>query len=327
LTARVLLISTPRSGSTWAMRMLACAPGGVYVHEPDNVDTEGTVRDSSTRLGFGPYPVLEPGSSAPQYAALWDLAFQGRRALRLRRGVGRRVSRLAFRLPHRVRDPLLWAATRALRRVGPSADLVVVSSVMAHFAAEWIADRFRPRVVVLQRNPLNVASSWLRLEVTAYDVHVRPAIVRDTLAPLGIAAPPQSLSRVGLIGWWIGALAEQLRHLVDRHPDWLLLTHDMLCVDAQAGFRRAYGQLGLAWTAAGDRYLSESGYVESIAAGGSREFIAPLAGGEADAVAVRQRQVRAWEERLTEEEVAELREVLAGFPNQGWVRAPQADAT
>ena len=309
------------------MRMLACAPGGAYVHEPDNVDTEGTVRGSATRLGFGPYPVLEPGAAAPQDAALWELAFQGRRALRLRRGVGRRLSRLAFRLPHGIRDPLLSVAARAVGSVAHAPDLVVVSSVMAHFAAEWIEQRFRPGVVVLQRNPLNVASSWLRLGVTAYDVHERPAIVTNNLAPLGVTPPPPAASRVSMVGWWIGALAEQLRHLVDQHPDWLLLTHDALCMDADAGFRRAYAQLGLTWTAAGDRYLNESGYVETIASGGSRDFTAPVAGGPVDAIALRERQVHAWEERLSPADVGALREVLAEFPNQGWVRAPQADST
>jgi hypothetical protein len=193
---------------------------------------------------------------------------------------------------------------------------------MAHFAAEWISDRFQPRVIVLQRDPLNVASSWLRLEVGAYDVHTRPAIIDGKLRPLGIQPPPPRASRVALVGWWIGALAEQLHSLVERNPDWLLVTHEQLCEDAESGYRDIYRRLGLAWTEATDRYLRESGYVETIAAGGSRDFTAPVAGGSSDAAMIRKQQARAWQDRLTPTEIAELREMLAPFPNRGWVRLP-----
>ncbi len=170
---RVLIVGSPRSGSTWTLRVLSCPEGASFVREPDNVDTQASVNAAVTRLAFGPYSVLEAGSAAPQYAALWDLAFQGRRALRLRRGWGRRMARAAFRLPHPVLDPLLAMAART-RRCAARRSHVVVSSVMAHFSVERIHARFGPRVVVLQRDPLNIASSWLRLDVNTYDVHARP---------------------------------------------------------------------------------------------------------------------------------------------------------
>jgi hypothetical protein len=324
-TGRVLLIGSPRSGSTWTLRALACAEGTSFVREPDNVDTAGSVDTTVTRLGFGAYPVLEPGEVAPQYAALWDLAFQGRRALRLRRGWGRRLTRAAFRLPRPVRDPLLAAAARGLGAVAPHRSHVVVSSVMAHFSVEWIHQRFRPRVVLLQRDPLNIASSWLRLKVDAYDVHRRPAILERHLVPLGVEPPPAGASIVTLVGWWIGALATQMSHLLECHPDWILATHEDLCDAAEARFGDLYRQLDLKWTAETDAYLREGGYIEPLFRGGENTFTT-VAGDAAEATRVRRAQVDAWRTRLTPEQVSELREVLATFSNHGWVR-PRADTS
>jgi hypothetical protein len=316
---RVLIVSSPRSGSTWTLRALSCAQGASFVREPDNVDTAASVNTAVTRLGFGPYPVLEAGDAAPQYAALWDLAFQGRRALRLRRGWGRRVTRAVFRLPRPVRDPLLALAARGLGAVAPRRSHVVVSSVMAHFSAEWIHARFRPKIVVLQRDPLNIASSWLRLNVDAYDVHLRPAIVDRHLRPLGVEPPATGASTVTLVGWWIGALATQLGSLLDRHPEWILATHEDLCEAAEERFGDLYQRLDLTWTAETETYLREGGYIEPLFRGGENTF--SISAGDADgATRVRREQVEAWRTRLTPDQQSELRAVLATFPNRGWVR-------
>ena len=322
---RVLIVSSPRSGSTWTLRALSCAEGASFVREPDNVDTQASVNAAVTRLGFGPYPVLEAGQPAPQYAALWDVAFQGRRALRLRRGWGRRVARAAFRLPRSLRDPLLAMAARGLGVVAPRRSHVVVSSVMAHFSVEWIHARFGPRVVVLQRDPLNIASSWLRLDVNAYDVHTRPAIVDRYLRPLGVEPPPQGASNTTLVGWWIGALATQLGSLLERHPDWILATHEDLCEAAEERFGDLYQRLDLTWTSATETYLREGGYIEPLFRGGGNTFEASAVDA-AEATRVRREQVDAWRTRLTPDQLVELRAVLATFPTGGWVRPRAAGA-
>jgi hypothetical protein len=317
-SSRILVVSSPRSGSTWTLRTLSFAEGTAFVREPDNVDTAAAVRTGVTRLGFGPYPVVEPDEAAPQYAALWDLAFQGRRALALRRGWGRRVSRAAFALPRPVRDPLLKVAARCLGALAPRRSHVAVSSVMAHFSVEWIHHKFHPKIVVLQRDPLNIASSWLRLNIGAFDVHTRPAIVERHLRPLGVEPPPQDASIATLVGWSIGALATQLGSLLERHPEWILATHEDLCESAETRFGDLYRRLGLTWTQETETHLREGGYIEPLFRGGANTFTASAGGADA-ATRVRREQVDAWRSRLTPEQVSELRAVLATFPNRGWV--------
>jgi hypothetical protein len=173
--------------------------------------------------------------------------------------------------------------------------------------------------VVLQRDPLNIASSWLRLDVNAYDVHTRPAIVDRHLRPLGVEPPPQGASNTTLVGWWIGALATQLGSLLERHPDWILATHEDLCEAAEERFGDLYQRLDLTWTSETETYLREGGYIEPLFRGGDNTFAAS-AGDAAEATRVRREQVEAWRTRLTPDQLVELRAVLATFPNGGWVR-------
>lgn len=196
---------------------------------------------------------------------------------------------------------------------------------MAHFSVEWIYERFRPNVVVLQRDPLNIASSWLRLNVDAFDVHQRPAIVERHLRPLGVEPPRRDASNVTLVGWWIGALATQLGSLVERHPDWILATHEDLCEAAETRFGDLYDRLGLIWTPETEAYLREGGYIEPLFRGGENTFTVS-AGGTDEASRVRREQVDAWRTRLTPDQQSELRTILATFPNRGWVRPRDASS-
>src|SRR5438093_515657 len=71
---RILLLGVARSGTRWLATTLGNTESSRLVKEPDNVDAnpDGSGR---SRLGFGAYPLVEQGEAAPQYRALWDLAF------------------------------------------------------------------------------------------------------------------------------------------------------------------------------------------------------------------------------------------------------------
>ena len=162
--ARVLILGAPRSGTTWSGRVLGHTAGAAYVNEPDG-DTEAFA--FTARLGFGGPPTLVPGGEHPAYERLWAGAFSGggrpmhptaRLARWLNAGVepGQRFRAwYGDPLTARQRLVLAWAAPMGPR---PEARHVVVKTVRAEFTAAWIADRFAPTVLLVERNPLNVRS-------------------------------------------------------------------------------------------------------------------------------------------------------------------------
>lgn len=311
---RILLLGSSRSGSIWTGRMLAASPNGRCMVEPDNVNVE---RGAATSA-FRPFPVLTPGQASPEYAALWQMAFAGR--VPGRKGWLHPLSRLMLRLPPAVRAPLVSSFAGLMGGLPGVPETVVVQTVMAHFAAEWIVEKFQPRVVIIQRDPINMLSSWLEWHVHGFDLDARPE-VRQRCAELGLELPPVGGSDVSRTAWWIGVLTSVLAALAGAHPDWVVVTHEALCADPQPEFMRLYASLGLTWSDQSDRFLEDTGYL--VPNRRTHEGHGPSVG---DAASVRAQVAQKWRERMTDDQVSEARGVLAAFPTHGWVSPPAAVA-
>ena len=311
---RILIAGTARSGTTWATRVLSRAEGATMMNEPDNVLADTVNHPSFVGTGFRSYPILAPGDRSPHYEALWEMAFAGR--VPMRRGPLPRVARVVLHTPRRVRDPMLSAVAKVMARTPGTAKHVVVKSVMPHFDLEWLAERFHPQIVMMQRNPLNVISSWVKLKVHGYDLHYRDDIRERFVEPLGVEPPPASGSQLALTAGWVGLLTTVLADVRRRHPDWILVTHEDLCDDAITQFKALFNQLGLTWTEEAEKFLTEKGYNHPT----FRRT--DWTGEHLDPAAVTKAQARRWEGRLSEREVDEIMTVLNAFPGRGWVQAP-----
>src|SRR5919106_1377375 len=174
---RVLVVGIPRSGTTWVGHVLGATQGATYVGEPDNHLKSPFALRTKRLLGMRDFPALSAGSPSSAFQSLWDNAFA--------------IESVAI---HRQRrEPLRcirwWASTAVLDRVPRRALLaavregsgggirvavaerlavpdrppdatttLVVKSVYAPLAVEWIADRLPVRVAVVLREPLNVLS-------------------------------------------------------------------------------------------------------------------------------------------------------------------------
>ncbi len=301
--AAVLILGVPRSGTTWIGRALGAAEGAVYVNEPDGDHDPFAFR---TRLGQPIAPVLAPGDDAPESERLWAGAFAGGRPARTVRD--RIARRLYAATPVRQRwevwlgaEPstrLRWVARLAVPRVAvPDARVVVVKSVRAELSAEWIVARFAPRVLVVERNPLNVLASWIDLG------YVRDPREAATYAQLagerwGVEPPSASASQLERQSFTYGVLATALHEAAARHDDWIVVSHDELCLDAPAGFAALAPRLGLTWGDAAARFV-----VESDTAGAG--YLTERRTAE---------QPGRWRSRLSSEQVAIIRETLDRFP-------------
>jgi len=312
--APVLVVGVPRSGTTWVAQILARGGRASYLEEPDNHLRFAYAFRAKRRLGARAYPGLVAGAAGAglgDYEALWRSAFSG--------GVGSRPSRkraLANGIvgrtgPKRVsaalagslaRHPDLALAARLAEPEGPVENgPLVVKSVYAPLAVEWIASRHDIRVVSVLRSPLNVLSSWIELDwlpPSGPEVlsTLAPAIA-DELADR-YEAPPPARSTLAGAAWVIGALTCALDEATRRNPAWARVVHEELCVAPREEYPRVAERVGLEWTEDGDRALEAANR--------------PGRGYETARVAADARE--AWRDRLDDDQVTEIRSVLERLP-------------
>ncbi len=298
----LLIAGVPRSGTTWIGRALGHTDGTSYVNEPDGFRDPYAFK---VMLARGENPILTPGDEAPDVDRLWAGALAGGRpAGTVRDRIARTLydrspldERRDARASGGAGGRLRLAATLAVPRVAEPGKPVVVKSVMSALCLEWITDRFRPRVLVVERNPFNVLSSWNELgyvrnarETAALIVHARYR--------WGVEPPPADAPHLALQAFVFAVLTSALREAAERHPDWVRARHEDLCVETQVRFPALAAELGLDWGAEAARFVADS---------------------DADGTPYRTRrrteeQPDRWRERLDDEQVATIREVLGRFP-------------
>ncbi len=126
----VLLISFPRSGSSWIGQLLATASNAAYLHEPIN----RSCRDANRPLASGDTPECNP--------------------------VAMRTARLAFSgIPdfpeYIVRRPSQWGLLDRPRKK------VVIKEVLLHLMP-WLHEHYMPLTLLLVRHPNAIAQSYVR---------------------------------------------------------------------------------------------------------------------------------------------------------------------
>jgi hypothetical protein len=102
------------------------------------------------------------------------------------------------------------------------------------------------RALVVLRDPVEVAASWLALHDGGYPLEYAGAPER-LLSPAALArlgAPPPD--RADAVVWLAGALSAQLRAFAERSGA-AVVRHEDACADPRAELRRAAQALGLPW--------------------------------------------------------------------------------
>lgn len=304
----VLIAGAPRSGTTWVEQVLGRTRGAFVVHEPDNETCDPFALRAKAQLGR--FPVLRPGDSPPaDYLELWERAFSGH----VHRSSARYMAAKA--LLKTAGDDLEAAFDRATRRLSPRLHFVsglaeppgfrhadaqtVVKSVHVSLALEWIAQRFRPKVLVVLRHPLNILASHIELGWHDSGLDTQP-LLHPAVTDLPLPALPPGASDVARMTWQIGASLTALELAAQRNPRWHVVTHEVLCRDPQRGFRAICRSLDLEWTSRAAAFLAAANR--------------PGAGMTTRRVAGEQHTER-WRTRLSAEQRAEAEQVLEGFPS------------
>jgi hypothetical protein len=175
---------------------------------------------------------------------------------------------------------------------------VVAKSVYATFAVEWIAERYRPKVVVLERQLLDVVASWLEVDIQIGDLERGDAAQRMS-AVLNVPPPMPAAEHHQRVAWCVGFLSTAMRRTASRHPEWLRVTHEQLIDDPIQEFSQLFSTLGLRWTKTAEAFIIESDR--------------PGRGFEVSRV--RSQLKDSWRRRLTAAQADDVKAVLASFPS------------
>jgi hypothetical protein len=274
--AAILVVGSERSGTSWIATALSRGTGSRYLHEPDSPGVNPLARHEPV---LSRYPVLEPGEDRPElagYVALWDAAFSGHWPIRPVPGA---VVDAFSRLPPFVERParrgarsLLQASRRVKLRLRPARPQsagegapVLVKTVYALFALDWLVERYRPgRVVAVRRDPLAVAASLYRLGTgpdrfeklrRAYE---HPVNRRRFVEPLGLPPLPARLDVPESCAWWAAFTSVVTSETASQHPDWITLSHDDVVRHPEATLTGAVRELGGTRLPELERYLERS---------------------------------------------------------------------
>ena len=306
------MLGVPRGATTWVGRLLGRTAGSVYVHEPDGTADPFAFR---AKLHHHHHPILSPGAEAPELARLWDGAFAGgglsrtprdrvaRRAYKGVTGAQKGAARSGGRFTPRLRLAYLAAEPR----VAVDAENVVVKTVTGALCAEWIVERWQPRVVVVSRDPRNVISSWIDLGWNTPRGPIYRALADLAADRWGVSIPPIDAPPIERAAAVCATLMVALRDGLRLHPDWLHVIHEDLCEDPVAGFRSAAAALGLRWSEDAEELLAASNRP------GERYATQRVAA----------EQPERGRRRLTADQVDAIAEVLDRFPAELWETSPR----
>jgi hypothetical protein len=250
---RVLVAGLPRSGTTWVGEVLGRCAGARYVHEPDN----HLVRPEAwwAKRALGPYPevragaALAPAAGGGDYDRLWAAAFAG--------GIPSSPLDAGLKVLQRAGAPRVSGRLASRRRPRPASGPLVVKSVHCARSLEWAALRFGPAVVVVERHPFGVIASWRKLGWDDF-LDTDAAALRHSVAVLGVDPPGRRASWLERAAWHYGVLTSYVALARRRHPEWVVVRHEVLCRGPEPAFRRLAARLGLRFGAEAARFLAAS---------------------------------------------------------------------
>ncbi len=304
----VLVTGLPRSGTSWAGRMLAASRELVYVNEPLNPGhppgRSPGVLDARVTHRF---QYICAGDDAP-----WAAAFGDTIALRYRFAAELRANRSPYDLLRMARYGAAFTLGRALGR------RALLDDPFALLSAAWFHDRLGCRVVVLVRDPVALAGSWRRLGWTVpfRELLDQPCLVRDhpcvarLRAVTGAGRPadpgpgpepdPEADPVTNVAALWTTA-REIVATIAATRAGVRVARYEDLVRDPVAGFRDLYAHCGLTWSRRVARRVARSCSARAPSSGPAfrRTGLSRTAYRPMDAAAA----LTSYLDRLTDEEI------------------------
>ena len=317
----LLVTGMPRTATSWVGKMLEASGALVYVNEPMNPQHPP---------GRSPGVLRAEVAHAFQYISEhnerdWLPAFRDTVRLRFHPLAELRRNHRPEDVARAVRNAAGFTLGRLRGR------RALLDDPYAVFAAPWLARRVGCRVVVTVRDPVATVSSWRRLGWTPRlgELLAQPALVRDRLARFapeletavaGNGDRPEGVGPASLLWRVIYGTVAGYR---DEVPGLEVVRHEDLSADPVPAFATLYERLGLPFGPAAERAVREA---TTAGSGGGAMRWSVSAGGVSKTAARRldsRANLQVWRERLSDQEVARIRELTAdvaplfGYPPGG----------
>ncbi len=259
----ILLVSLPRSGSTWVANVLRHAVGVHFVSEP--ADAYRWPAALKAKFGLAEYPTPSDFDHSKSFRDLWKLVAEQPSYFNLTQRRANLIPWLPPTLirravqPRRKRRGSRTNSSEPVARLGsrPADKRLLIKDVTICFCAGDVAKFLDADVVVLRRDLKKVAASWEKMKFPPEPVHETVWAKNQLLDPLGIEIPPLK-SHAERLAWTIGLLDLALMLEAEKR-DWLVITHEDLVTDPEVGFHSLANDLGLEPTAEMWSFLAASG--------------------------------------------------------------------
>ena len=222
----ILVVSMPRSGSSWVGKFLGVASEALYLREPIN---------QSYLQETGPSPSVFEVNVAklpPAYKASAASAFAG----------------LPVFPKFIVKYPQQWELSERRRRH------LVIKEVNP-LALDWMIQDYRPKVIYLIRHPAAVAYSFFRLGWTALDF--RGIFSQSTLTSENLEPERFADSFWAGQGAFQAIVLKRALKLLEGYQDSTIVRFEDLCTRPAEIFRGLYEFCGFHWNANLEREIQK----------------------------------------------------------------------
>jgi hypothetical protein len=287
----VLVTGIHRSGTTWVGKMLAAAPGVVYINEPLNMQHRPGI--------FGACVPYWYTYITEENESLYFSAFQ--KTLSFRYDFLAEVASL-----HSGRDVLRMIRDASMFSLGRlQGKRPLLKDPFAVFSVEWFARRLKCQIVIIVRHPAAFVSSLKRLGWKfnlQKNLFSQPLLVRDHLEAFREeiqAHPPKDV--ITQAAWLWRLIYHVIWKIAQHHPEFIVIRHEDLSIEPLQVFSQIYEKLGLEFTPRVEKRILASSSSEN-----------PTELRQIHSIRMNSRAgLQNWKKRLTEEEIQVIRDITA----------------
>jgi hypothetical protein len=293
MTNRIFLTGIPRSGTTWVGKVLSQSPDTFYYHEPDN--EKNWVLAYHLKRKLHRYPYITDKKQSSEYYKLWENIFKGislpkyveaifktafmPKGKMLEKKIGIKCNNIlnsdfyrygnnGFNLDNALNFLLeipysfTFLAQFLTKRIAVNSKNFIIKSVHSLLALDLIEQCFRPKIIIIKRDPLNLIASYIKMRLPDSNRNIFHQInlVEDHFHDMNskIYQLCQKGTLIQQMALQVAAFYYYLAKESLRHPNWLIVSHEKICQDPITEFQIIFKMLELKWTLEVEKFIRKS---------------------------------------------------------------------